>query len=165
MAARNADSMTTSQGEFKPHKPHAEPMTTKGHQAGHIASDKHNAPEFIAKTMPPGSAPQDRTFKPNTSQTDDSAQKSAYTPASATLGGIDSRDAYAGLGRPVDGQTSHAMHHEGKWHRKAERAGLEGVGSSGEGGMNDPKYNPRDEEDDHPKGPIPERERNATLSS
>jgi hypothetical protein len=172
MAARNADSMTTEQGEFKPHKPRAEPMTTKGHQAGHIVSDKDNAPEFTTKTLRPGSAPEDRTFNPNPqskipTQADDTGdgQESAYTSASATLGGIDSGDAYAGLGRPVEGQTSTEMHHEGKPHRKAERAGLEGVGSSGDGGMNDPKYNPRDAEDDHPKGPILAREHNATLSS
>jgi len=133
--------MKTGQGEFKPHKPRTEPMTTKGHQAGHMVSDKDNAPEFTAKTLPPGSAPKDRTFKPNPhsdlpTQADDTSdgQESAYTSASATLSGIDSRDAYAGLGRPVEGQTSTAMHHEGKSHRKAERAGLEGVGSSGNGG-------------------------------
>ncbi len=173
MAARNADSMNAKQGEFVPHKPRDEPMTTKGHQPGRLVSDNDKVEEFTAKTLPPGSAPQDRTFRPNNisevpSQADnpdvlpDDDKEATYTSASSTLGGATSQDVNEGLGRPMQGQTSTEIKHDGKHHRKRDRAGLEGVGSSGDKGMEDPKYNP-DPNDDHAEGPIPGREHNAVL--
>jgi hypothetical protein len=173
MAARNATSMNEKQGEFMPHKPRDGPMTTKGHQLGRKVSDKDNAPEFTAKTLPPGSAPKEHTYQPNPdseipSQADnpnvlrDHGKESTYTTAESTLGGADSRDVHKGLGHPGVGQTSTEIRHDGQHHRKRDGAGLEGAGSSGDKGMDDPKYNP-DPSDDHPEGPIPAREHNATL--
>ena len=173
MASRNPSSMNEKQGEFVPHKPRDTPMTTKGHQIGQKVSEKDDASEFTAKTLPPGSAPESRTFQPNTqseipSQADnanvlpDHGEESTYTPASATLGGADSRDVHRGLGHPGSGQTSAEIRHDGEHHRKRAGAGLEGVGSSGDKGMNDPKYNPSPD-DDHSEGVVPAREHNATL--
>ncbi|KAF7511017.1 hypothetical protein GJ744_005563 [Endocarpon pusillum] len=174
MAARNADSMNEKQGEFKPRQPRDEPMTTKGHQLGQLVSEKDKAEEFTAKTLPPGSAPKDRTFQPNNlsevpSQANnpdvlpDDDKEPTYTSASDTLGGATSKDVNKGLGRPMQGETSTEIRHDGQHHRKREGAGLEGVGSSGDHGIEDPKYNP-DPNDDHPEGPIPGREHNAVLA-
>jgi hypothetical protein len=59
-------------------------------------------------------------------------------------------------------QTSTEIRQDGQHHRKRDGAGLEGVGSSGDRGTDDPKYNP-DPNDDHPEGPIPAREHKAIL--
>jgi hypothetical protein len=174
MASTNADSMTAKQGEFQPHKPRDQPMTTKGHQIGAKVSDKDDAPEFSAQTLPPGSAPQSRTFEPNTqseipSQADnanvlrDHGKDSTQTTASSTLGGTDSRAVHTGLGHPGQGQTSAEIRHDAHRHRKHGGAGLEGVGASGDKGINDPAYNPP-LTDAHPCGPISAREYSATLS-
>jgi hypothetical protein len=165
--------MNESQGEFMPHKPRDEPMTTKGHQPGLKVSEKDSAPEFATQTLPPGSAPKDRTFQPHPDtevpgQADnaDTQQEgeSTHTSASITLGGSDSREVDKGLGHPVSGMSSAERHHDGHSHRKHDRDGLEGVGSSGNKGINDPKFNPRDEDDSHGKGPIPAKEHNSNLS-
>ena len=92
-------------------------------------------PEFQAKTLPPGSAPADRTFQPNAGsevpgQADNEAQlasddkESTYTSAESTLGGSTSSDVNKGMGKPMSGQTSADTHH-------GERQGLVEVGASG----------------------------------
>ena len=75
------------------------------------------APEFTAKTLPPGSAPESNTFKPNNisevpGQADNPdvershGKESTKTSASDTLGGSTSADVHTGLGHPGQGQTS-----------------------------------------------------------
>jgi hypothetical protein len=175
MASTNADSMNPKQGEFMPHKPRDQPMTTTGHQPGRIVSERDQTSEFSAHTLPAGSAPASRTFEPNPqsatpSQADNTDvlggqdKESTFTPASATLGGADSRDLHQGLGHPGQGQTSTEIRHDGEHHRKrdGDGAGLQGVGSSGGRGIDDPAYN-EPHADQHPKGPVPAREHNATL--
>jgi len=167
MAARNADSMTNAQGEFNPHKPRAEPMTTGGHQVGQKVSDADNVPEFHAQTLPAGSAPADRTFQPNaTAEVPGQAnnedtlrshgKESTYTNALDTLGGTDSAAVHTGLGHPGAGQSSAELRHDGKHHRKREGAGLEGVGAQGGSGLRDEgSATSRDlEADKSGKGPI-----------
>ena len=92
-------------------------------------------PEFHAQTLPPGSAPQDRTFAPNTtSETPSQANNpdaSTYTPASETLGGATSGDVYRGLGKPIQGQTATEERHDGQHGRKHVGGGLTGLGASG----------------------------------
>ncbi|KAL8809557.1 MAG: hypothetical protein Q9200_003315, partial [Gallowayella weberi] len=130
MAARNADSITNAQGEVHPSVPRDEPLTTSGHKPG-ILVGNDTAPEFSAKTLPAGSAPADRTFQPNaTSEVPGQAdndnvlrshgKESTHTTASSTLGGATSGDVHTGLGKPVQGQTSHDR-----------GGGLAGVGASG----------------------------------
>ncbi|KAL8836934.1 MAG: hypothetical protein Q9170_002734 [Blastenia crenularia] len=130
MAARNPDAMTNFQGEFQPHKPRDEPLTTHGHKPGVLVGND-NAPEFSAKTLPPGSAPTDRTFKPNNisevpSQANNPdvlrshGKESTHTTASSTLGGATSGDVHHGLGKPVPGQNV-----------SDRGGGLVGVGASG----------------------------------
>ncbi|KAI4176668.1 MAG: hypothetical protein LQ343_000960 [Gyalolechia ehrenbergii] len=136
MASRNPDSMTNAQGEFQPHKPRDEPLTTHGHKPGVLVGND-TAPEFSAKTLPPGSAPADRTFKPNNisevpGQADNPdvlrshGKESTHTTASSTLGGATSGDVYQGLGKPMQGQSSSELHD-----RQSRGGGLAGVGASG----------------------------------
>lgn len=96
-------------------------------------------PEFTAKTLPPGSAPSDRTFKPNPANTipptaegdndnsNNNQDPDATTSASDTLGGATSGDVYTGLGKPVQGQSSAELEHNGYPHRKRPETGLVGV--------------------------------------
>ena len=92
-------------------------------------------PEFTAKTVPPGSAPSDRTFKPNSanaippaSEADNTSKDpDATISASDTLSGATSGDVYTGLGRPVQGQSSAELEHDGYPHRKRPETGLVGV--------------------------------------
>ncbi|KAL8643421.1 MAG: hypothetical protein Q9226_008390, partial [Calogaya cf. arnoldii] len=114
MAARNPDSITNAQGEVHPSHPRDEPLTTHGHKPGVLVGNDA-APEFSAKTLPPGSAPKDRTFQPNNisevpGQADNEnvlrshGKESTHTTASSTLGGATSGDVHTGLGKPVQGQ-------------------------------------------------------------
>ncbi|KAI9880242.1 MAG: hypothetical protein M1830_004586 [Pleopsidium flavum] len=141
-ASKNPDAVANQQGQFGSRIAGSEPMTTKGHQIGQKVSPADDAPEFSAKTLPPGSAPADRTFKPNPSsevpsQADNDnvlrshGKESTYTAASDTLGGSTSADVHTGMGKPMQGQTSSEMRQEG-----GKRTGLVGVGASGAASTN-----------------------------
>lgn len=107
------------------------------------------APAFSAQTLPPGTAPADRTFAPNT-QTEvpsqasypaDADEDAPFTSASDTLGGATSADVHTGLGKPLQGQSSTEVRHEGQHHRKnpgGYGAGLVGAGASGAPSGNQP---------------------------
>ena len=123
------------------------------HKPGVKASPADHAPEFSAKTLPPGSAPADRTFQPNATsevpgQADNDAtlrshgKESTYTTADSTLGGSTSAAVHTGLGHPGQGQTATEIRHEGKHKREREGAGLEGVGATGGSGMVDERVTP-----------------------
>ena len=112
------------------------------------ASPADHAPEFSAKTLPPGSAPADRTFQPNPTgevpgQADNEnvlrshGKESTYTTAESTLGGTDSAAVHTGLGHPGQGQTSSELRHDGQHTAKRAGAGLEGVGASGGSGVDE----------------------------
>ncbi|KAL9029279.1 MAG: hypothetical protein Q9196_002458 [Gyalolechia fulgens] len=128
--------MTNAQGEFQPHKPRNEPLTTRGHKPGVLVGND-TAPEFSAKTLPPGSAPADRTFQPNNisevpGQADNPdvlrshGKESTHTTASSTLGGATSGDVHKGFGKPIQGQTSSELHGD-----QSGGGGLAGTGASG----------------------------------
>lgn len=101
------------------------------------------APEFSAKTLPPGSAPAERTFKPNAGSevpgqanndlTERShGKESTKTSASDTLGGSTSSDVHTGLGHPGQGQTSRELRHDKNV--GGHGGGLAGVGASAASG-------------------------------
>jgi len=98
-------------------------------------------PEFQAKTLPPGSAPADRTFRPNNvsevppvQQELDAVDADApQTSAADTIGGATSGDVHTGLGHPGQGQTSAELHHDGEHHRKNPGHGLDGLKSGATG--------------------------------
>ncbi|KAI9752750.1 MAG: hypothetical protein M4579_005506 [Chaenotheca gracillima] len=151
-ASRNAEAVSNQPGQFGSHVERDEPLTTTGHQVGRKVAPQDTVPEFQAKTLPPGSAPSDRTFRPNTtsevpSQALNSAaadnEPEAQTTASSTLGGASSGDVYQGLGHPGQGMTSSELRHEGEHHRKRQGQGLTGVGASVATGQSvDPAINP-----------------------
>jgi hypothetical protein len=94
------------------------------------ASPADFAPEFHAKTVPPGTAPADRTFQPNPTGETPNTQ-----PVDASGIGATSQDVHTGLGHPGQGQTSAELRHEGASHRTRQSAGLEGVGASSGSGI------------------------------
>lgn len=105
-------------------------LTLPKHKPGVLVGNEA-VPEFTAKTLPPGSAPSDRTFKPNSahSEADNDDDPEATTSASDTLVGATSGDVYTGLGRPVQGQSSAELEHNGYHHRKRPETGLVGIAS------------------------------------
>ncbi|KAK3498691.1 hypothetical protein B0T13DRAFT_511826 [Neurospora crassa] len=132
----NPDSVT-NQGQFHAKVPPSKPMTNSGHQPGHHVGNER-APEFHAKTFPPGTAPEEHTYLPNPiHEIPGQAHNPDVDPSSRT----DPLDAYRGpttqdlynratWSQPMQGQTSRELHgmHPGK--RKKEHSGLEGVGAT-----------------------------------
>lgn len=113
-------------------------LTSPQHQPGQMVGNDA-VPEFNAQTLPPGSAPADRTFKPNNASDippvanyrNDNEADSGTASASSTLGGATSGDVNTGLGKPIQGQSSAEMHHDGQAHRKNPgMGGAEGVGGT-----------------------------------
>ncbi|KAI9847149.1 MAG: hypothetical protein M1837_003011 [Sclerophora amabilis] len=136
-ASRNAEAVSNQPGEFSSRVERDEPMTTTGHQPGRKVAPQDYVEEFQAKTLPPGSAPSDRTFQPNiTSEIPSQAlnpdardnDEEAQTSASSTLGGATSADVHTGLGHPGQGQTSAELRHDGEHHRNQQGHGLAGLG-------------------------------------
>ncbi|TKA71872.1 hypothetical protein B0A49_00840 [Cryomyces minteri] len=134
-ASKNTPSVAGQEGGFHPTTHGSEPLPGPKHHPGVLASANDRAPEFSAETLPAGTAPADRTFKPNptsdvpttnTDYSDDADAEAERTSASDTLGGATSADVHTGYGHPGQGQTSSELHG-----RKRDGAGLEGVGASG----------------------------------
>lgn len=108
------------------------PQHQIGQKIGHEA-----IPEFHAKTYPPGTAPKEHSYHPNTESDipgqalnpdmDPSLRTGALDMPGSTSQGIYKDSLYS---RPMQGQMSREMKgaHAGK--RKGERSGLEGVGAS-----------------------------------
>ncbi|KIX02330.1 uncharacterized protein Z518_08271 [Rhinocladiella mackenziei CBS 650.93] len=168
MASTNPESMTNAQGEFMPHKPRDRPMEATGHKPGLMTSSADRAPEFHAKTVPPGTAPKSALYTPNT-QSEIPGQannenvlrshgkESVYTDPQSTLPSATSADVHTGLGHPGQGQTSTELRHEGQHTRKKAPSGLEGAGARGGSELREDGGNVefrRLREGDHPKGPI-----------
>ncbi|KAH7126183.1 hypothetical protein EDB81DRAFT_889883 [Dactylonectria macrodidyma] len=127
---KNPDSITPAVGEFSSKVPPSEPLTTKGHAPG-VKVGNDLKPEFHLETHPPGTAPEDRSFEPQT-QNEIPGQASnpdmqGGTSVSETLPGATSADVHQGYGHPGEGMTSQELH-GGK--RKRVGAGLEGVGAN-----------------------------------
>lgn len=111
-------------------------LTTSQHKPGvNVGNDA--IPEFSAQTLPPGSAPASNTHKPNNisdvppvaNYRNDNEADSGVASATSTLGGSTSGDVNTGLGKPMQGQTSAELRHDGQSHRKA-------VGGGGVEGLN-----------------------------
>jgi len=91
-----------------------------------MVSEADHAPEFQAKTLPPGSAPSDRTFQANPTDEVPVAASGGSTSAQDTIGGATSGDVHTGLGKPVQGQSSSELHSNTKI-----AGGLQNVGAGG----------------------------------
>jgi hypothetical protein len=93
------------------------------HKPGVLASEKDRAPEYHAQTLPPGSAPESETFKPN--PTSENPLESSHAElgevdsdslpmtAQDSIVGADSAAVHTGLGRPVQGESSAEFRHDG----------------------------------------------------
>lgn len=57
-------------------------------------------------------------------------KEAVHTSAADTLRGATSADVHTGFGKPLVGETSVELGHEGAHGRKKQRGGLEGVGTS-----------------------------------
>ncbi|EMC92209.1 hypothetical protein BAUCODRAFT_27538 [Baudoinia panamericana UAMH 10762] len=155
---RNTDAVSNQMpgggsGEFHSKIERDEPLTTHGHKPGVLVGNDA-APEFSAKTLPPGSAPADRTFKPNNAS--DIPPSQQYRPdseieadapqasASDTLGGATSGEVHTGIGKPIQGQSSKELHHDGQSGRKGQSGGgLEGLASGVEGSKTVDAHDPQ----------------------
>jgi len=168
MAARNPDSMTNAQGEFNPHRPRDEPMEKSGHQPGQLVGND-SAPEFHAKTLPPGTAPKDSTFKPNPvneipgQANNPDASESGTALAANDFPGATSKDVHTGYGHPGSGQTSAEIAHDGKSKREKQPLGLTGQAEGGSGIQGEESAEIKSLQKDHVGGPNNAREHNATL--
>lgn len=100
-------------------------------------------PTHHLETFPPGTAPASNSYTPNaTSEVGSQAnnpnvlrghgKESTQTSAADTLRGATSRDVHTGLGKPLVGQTSVELAHDGQHGRKKQPTSLEGVGASRE---------------------------------
>ena len=147
------------------------------HKPGVLAGEKDQAPEFSAKVLPPGSAPADRTFRPNPQsevpgQADNEAvlrshgKESTYTDANATLGGATSADVHTGYGHPGQGQSSNELRQEGQ-HTSKKEAGAGGSGQwQGGSGLreDEPSTEAKRLMRDDQGGPVNARDHNATVA-
>ncbi|KAI1298101.1 hypothetical protein F5Y03DRAFT_386791 [Xylaria venustula] len=125
-ATRNPDSL---QGEFHSRVPPSEPLEKGGHKPGVLVGNDR-VPEFHAKTYPPGTAPRENTYQPRP-EGEFSAQAYDNAPSAAdTIHGATSRDLYAGMGKPFQGQENREIKKLHGKHRKKERSGIAGVGGS-----------------------------------
>lgn len=135
----NSDSATPAQGEFRSKVAPSEPLTTKGvclsilklyhtsnilqHKPGVLVGNDA-VPEFKAETLLPGTAPADRSFKPNI-ENEVPAQATGAPSAQDTITGATSADVHTGLGHPGQGQTSSLQ-----GQRRNVSSGLIGVGAN-----------------------------------
>lgn len=122
---RNPESVE-NQGEFHARIAPSEPLTTKGHAPG-VKVGNDAAPDFSAEILPAGTAPKDRSFKPDTRHMvpgqalNPDMSEEAYTPVEATIVGVTSKDVATGMGKPVYGQSSRELHGQGARPGKKQR--------------------------------------------
>ncbi|KAI5201837.1 hypothetical protein E4T39_05006 [Aureobasidium subglaciale] len=131
MASRNADAAANSNPDgFHASAPRDEPLLSSGHQPGKLVGNDA-APEFHAQTLPAGTAPAASTFQYNNEA--DATPAQGGVSASDTIGGATSQQVHTGLGKPVQGQSSAELHHDGQSHRKNPGTGLDGRESGAQG--------------------------------
>ncbi|KAL2136480.1 hypothetical protein VTI74DRAFT_3499 [Chaetomium olivicolor] len=109
---------------------------SRQHQLGQQVGNEA-APEFRAKTFPPGTAPKEHTHQPNpvhetpgqalNPDVDESGRTAALDMPGATSGDVYNASTFA---RPMQGQTQREMRGAHAGSRKKERSGLEGVGAT-----------------------------------
>ena len=115
-------------------------LTKKQHQLGSRNAPSDYAPDFSAKTYPPGTAPEESTYsadminkfgdQANNPDVERShGKESTKTSAGDTIRGATSQDVHHGLGHPGVGQTQTEIRHDGEHGRKRQTNGLEGVGT------------------------------------
>lgn len=130
-ANRNTESVAAKHEEFSSRVPPSEPMTTKGHKPGVLVGNDAK-PEFHVEQLPAGSAPREATYQPRPAE-GDSAAAAGTADAASTLTGATSQDVYQGYGKPMQGQESVELRHDGGHTSKHVGSGLAGVGAPNAG--------------------------------
>ncbi|KAF7720169.1 Uncharacterized protein PECH_007403 [Penicillium ucsense] len=141
MSTLNNPDSVTNQGAFKPSVAPEAPLTQKGHQVGRKVNEADQRSEFHMEKHPLGTAPAGNSYSANAqgevgSQANNPAvmpsddKEGVYTSAADTMTGSTSADLHTGMGKPIGGQTSSELAHDGAHGRKKQGSGLEGVGSS-----------------------------------
>lgn len=129
----NAASEAAKNDEFSAKISPSEPITKKGHAVG-VKVGNDLAPEYHAEAFPPGTAPKESTFQPNTEGMVPGQALNEFatsrTSASDTLTGATSETLNKGLGKPVQGMEDENMKagHSRSGGRKS--GGLAGVAPS-----------------------------------
>ncbi|KAK4185726.1 hypothetical protein QBC35DRAFT_297417 [Podospora australis] len=125
-----------NQGEFHDSIPPTNRKTTSGHQLGQKVGHE-GVPEFRAKTYPPGSAPEKDTFHPNTTSSIPGQALNPDMPDDLRTSALDipgstSQSVYQEntTSRPIEGQSSYELHHDGRHKRKHQQTGVQGAGGS-----------------------------------
>lgn len=125
----NPDSVV-NQGEFHSSIPPAEPMHHHGHNMKtKVGNEAH--PESHVEVLPPGTAPQDRSFRPNTTNMvpgrDEASNLDEISGSGGDiLPGATSKDVENDWNRPTQGQTSRELHGSGAAKGQKEGHGLAG---------------------------------------
>ncbi|KAJ5382462.1 hypothetical protein N7517_000373 [Penicillium concentricum] len=120
------------QGAFRPSVPREGPVTTEGHPVNEFDQRSENR----AQAFPPGSAPASDSYSGepsenyNLNMNEEEEEGTTYTSAADMFTGATSGDVNRGLGRPMHGQTSTEVRHNGAHGRKKQPSGLEGIGNS-----------------------------------
>jgi len=129
----NVDAVSAENAQFSAHRPRDHPAETSGHKPGVKASPADHAEEFHAKTLPPGSAPPERTFQPqNLEARARGAGEEVLPTGTEGMPGATSADVHTGLGHPGQGMTSTELRHDGQQGRKKAGDGLAKFGAAGE---------------------------------
>ncbi|KAF2143461.1 uncharacterized protein K452DRAFT_317598 [Aplosporella prunicola CBS 121167] len=97
--SQDATDSVVNQGEFSSHVPRTEPEDDAlKHKPGVKATPADFAPEFTTETYPPGTAPANRSFKPNNSGEALPTSEDQTPSASDTLGGSTSGQVHKTVG-------------------------------------------------------------------
>ncbi|CAG7561869.1 unnamed protein product [Fusarium equiseti] len=135
MAAKNPDSLQ-GQGPFHARVIPSEPAVHKWHKPGNEQGNDAK-PEFHAQTFPPGTAPTENSFQPNS--VGHNIQENTYEGENLEYPALDmpgstSKDIHNSIdalhGKPLQGQENREARGVHPRKRKKERSGLEGVGAS-----------------------------------
>ncbi|KAL8243648.1 hypothetical protein R6Q59_009906 [Mikania micrantha] len=163
------DLMKSSKADSE-HQANLRTLTSSQHQVGQkVGNDA--APEFHAQVLPTGSAPKANTYQPNPvdetpGQANNPLANEETKADPLDFPGATSGDVHQGIGKPVSGQSSAEMDHDGKSHRARDKTGLEATGATGGSGLwGDESTEAKRLQDEHTdRGPISAREHNASMT-
>jgi len=118
-------------GAFHPHAPHdhhhAENVSGGAKHHPGVKVGNAAVPDSHVELHAPGTAPADRSFKPDPSPENRGFDDPTRDPLDQGGPGYTSLDADRGAGAPISGMSSEERHHDGRAHNKREHSGLIGL--------------------------------------
>ncbi|KAJ5555021.1 hypothetical protein N7535_007464 [Penicillium sp. DV-2018c] len=140
----NPDSVTHQQGPIHPSRGPQGPMRAQGHKPdqhkpGTKVSELDQRQTYHMESFPQGTAPSGSSFSANPIHESGSQaqnpnveagpdKEATYTSVSDTLFGSNSADLNRGMGKPMQGQSSTELRHDGQHGRKKQGTGVDSVG-------------------------------------